>query len=43
MQANVFLDANDNVKLGDLGIARELEDEANEAATFLGTPNFIGV
>lgn len=39
--ANVFLDAHENVKLGDLGIARELEDEAGHAETMLGTPLYI--
>ena len=39
--ANVFLDANDNIKLGDLGIAKELEDESTGAETFVGSPSFI--
>jgi hypothetical protein len=39
--ANVFLDANDNIKLGDLGIARELEDESTGAETFVGSPSYI--
>ena len=33
--ANIFLDSEDNVKLGDLGIARQLEDDFAE--TFVGT------
>jgi serine/threonine protein kinase len=39
--ANVFLDANDNIKLGDLGIARELEDDSTGAETFVGSPSYI--
>ena len=39
--ANIFLDSDDNVKLGDLGIAKELEDESKNAETFLGSPLYI--
>ena len=39
--ANAFLDAHDNVKLGDLGVAKQLEDESNQAQTLLGSPLYI--
>ncbi|BFZ08383.1 hypothetical protein BsWGS_11422 [Bradybaena similaris] len=34
---NVFLDDRNNVKVGDLGIARELDYTAQKAGTFIGT------
>ncbi|XP_013400811.1 serine/threonine-protein kinase Nek2 [Lingula anatina] len=39
--ANVFLDASNNVKLGDFGLARVLHHETSFAKTFVGTPYYM--
>ncbi|GLI67276.1 hypothetical protein VaNZ11_011460 [Volvox africanus] len=39
--ANLFIDANDNIKIGDLGIARALSATSNLARTQLGTPYYL--
>ncbi|KAF5888275.1 serine/threonine-protein kinase Nek2, partial [Clarias magur] len=39
--ANVFLDAKQNVKLGDFGLARILEHDTSFAKTFVGTPYYM--
>ncbi|GLC34392.1 hypothetical protein PLESTB_000733300 [Pleodorina starrii] len=39
--ANLFIDSNDNIKLGDLGIARALSASSNLARTQLGTPYYL--
>ena len=39
--ANVFLDVNDNVKLGDFGLARVLQHDTSFARTFVGTPYYM--
>lgn len=39
--ANVFLDGNDNVKLGDFGLARVLRHDTSFAKTFVGTPYYM--
>lgn len=39
--ANVFLDGNDNVKLGDFGLARVLQHDTSFAKTFVGTPYYM--
>ena len=39
--ANVFLDSNDNVKLGDFGLARVLQHDTSFAKTFVGTPYYM--
>eukprot|EP00931_Biecheleriopsis_adriatica_P078022 TRINITY_DN51497_c0_g1_i1.p1 TRINITY_DN51497_c0_g1~~TRINITY_DN51497_c0_g1_i1.p1 ORF type:complete len:749 (-),score=165.51 TRINITY_DN51497_c0_g1_i1:12-2258(-) len=38
---NVFLKTNDDVRLGDLGVARVLGDQTNFAHTFVGTPYYL--
>ena len=38
---NVFLDADDNLKLGDFGIARSLSTQTALAATVVGTPAYM--
>jgi NIMA (never in mitosis gene a)-related kinase len=39
---NVFLDADQNVKLGDFGLSRQLEcPERQFARTFVGTPYYM--
>lgn len=38
---NLFLDAADNVKIGDLGIARNLSDGSDFAHTLVGTPYYL--
>ncbi|XP_028402949.1 LOW QUALITY PROTEIN: serine/threonine-protein kinase Nek2-like [Dendronephthya gigantea] len=39
--ANVFLDSNQNVKLGDFGLARVLSHDTSMAKTFVGTPYYM--
>ena len=39
--ANVFLDASENVKLGDFGLARILHHNFSLAKTFVGTPYYM--
>ncbi|XP_012589657.1 PREDICTED: serine/threonine-protein kinase Nek2 [Condylura cristata] len=39
--ANVFLDARQNVKLGDFGLARILKHDTSFAKTFVGTPYYM--
>ncbi|NXC39851.1 NEK2 kinase, partial [Penelope pileata] len=39
--ANVFLDAKQNVKLGDFGLARILHHDTSFAKTFVGTPYYM--
>jgi serine/threonine protein kinase len=38
---NIFISANDNVKLGDFGISRVLSSTHAEASTFVGTPYYL--
>jgi len=38
---NMFLTKNDNIKIGDLGVARELNQTANMAHTVVGTPYYL--
>ncbi|KAE8600551.1 hypothetical protein XENTR_v10013305 [Xenopus tropicalis] len=39
--ANIFLDAKNNVKLGDFGLARILHHDSSFAKTFVGTPYYM--
>ncbi|XP_033735356.1 serine/threonine-protein kinase Nek2-like isoform X1 [Pecten maximus] len=39
--ANIFLDSDDNVKLGDFGLARVLHHETSFAKTYVGTPYYM--
>ncbi|XP_031437916.1 serine/threonine-protein kinase Nek2 [Clupea harengus] len=39
--ANIFLDAKQNVKLGDFGLARILNHDTSFARTFVGTPYYM--
>lgn len=39
--ANIFLDAKQNVKLGDFGLARILSHDTSFAKTFVGTPYYM--
>ncbi|KAL2082527.1 hypothetical protein ACEWY4_022345 [Coilia grayii] len=39
--ANIFLDARQNVKLGDFGLARILNHDTSFARTFVGTPYYM--
>lgn len=39
--ANIFLDARQNVKLGDFGLARILKHDTSFAKTFVGTPYYM--
>ena len=39
--ANVFLDMDKNVKLGDFGLARVLQHDTSFANTFVGTPYYM--
>lgn len=39
--ANVFLDSDNNVKLGDFGLARVLHHETSFARTYVGTPYYM--
>ena len=39
--ANVFLDSNQNCKLGDFGLARVLHHDTSFAKTFVGTPYYM--
>ena len=38
---NMFLTKNDNIKIGDLGVARELNQTHNMAHTVVGTPYYL--
>jgi len=38
---NVFLDANQNAKLGDFGLARQMNIESVNAKTYVGTPFYM--
>jgi len=38
---NVFMDAAQNVKLGDFGLAKELTSESKFASTNVGTPFYM--
>ncbi|GMH36230.1 hypothetical protein BSKO_04098 [Bryopsis sp. KO-2023] len=38
---NVFLDSNNDVKIGDFGIARSLSNNSNFARTIVGTPFYL--
>lgn len=38
---NIFLDANNNAKLGDFGLAKELSSESRFAQTNVGTPYYM--
>ena len=38
---NMFLAKNDTIKIGDLGVARELNQSANMAHTVVGTPYYL--
>lgn len=38
---NLFIDAHDNIKIGDLGIARALSNHSSFARTILGTPYYL--
>ncbi|KAK9812795.1 hypothetical protein WJX72_003948 [[Myrmecia] bisecta] len=38
---NLFLDANDNIKVGDLGVARALSNNSIFARTIVGTPYYL--
>ncbi|XP_041351440.1 serine/threonine-protein kinase Nek2-like isoform X2 [Gigantopelta aegis] len=39
--ANIFLDVNQNVKLGDFGLARVLHHDTSFANTYVGTPYYM--
>ena len=39
--ANIFLDGNMNIKVGDLGLAAKLEFNEERKRTMCGTPNYI--
>lgn len=39
--ANIFLDTDENVKLGDFGLARVLHHETSFAKTYVGTPYYM--
>lgn len=39
--ANIFLDARQNIKLGDFGLARILKHDTSFAKTFVGTPYYM--
>jgi len=39
--ANIFLDGNNNVKLGDFGLSKKLSDNTNYAYTNVGTPYYM--
>ena len=39
--ANVFLDVNNNCKLGDFGLARVLKHDTSFAKTYVGTPYYM--
>jgi len=38
---NVFLTKDDNVRLGDLGVAKLLNNTSNFAYTIVGTPYYL--
>jgi len=38
---NVFLDGNNNVKLGDFGLSRVMGDQSMYAQTHVGTPYYM--
>lgn len=39
--ANIFIDANDNLKLGDLGLGRQFTSQTMEANSRVGTPLYM--
>lgn len=39
--ANIFLDRNYNVKLGDFGLAKILQNNVNFSSTLVGTPYYM--
>lgn len=39
--ANIFLDANDDIKIGDLGVAKVLGTGQAFARTIVGTPYYL--
>lgn len=39
--ANIFIDANDNLKLGDLGLGRDFTSQTMEAYSRVGTPLYM--
>lgn len=39
--ANIFLDAKNNVKLGDFGLSKKLSDQTKFAQTNVGTPYYM--
>lgn len=39
--ANIFLDSNNNAKLGDFGLSKKLSDETKFAYTNVGTPYYM--
>ena len=41
LRINLFLDARDNIKLGDFGIARALSDNTDVLRTIVGTPFYL--
>lgn len=38
---NIFLSKDDNVRIGDLGVAKVLDDKSNFAQTMVGTPYYL--
>lgn len=39
--ANIFIDTNDNLKLGDLGLGRDFTSQTMEAYSRVGTPLYM--
>ena len=39
--ANIFIDAHDNLKLGDLGLGRDFTSQTMEAFSRVGTPLYM--
>jgi len=39
--ANIFIDSNDNLKLGDLGLGRDFTSQTMEAYSRVGTPLYM--
>ena len=39
--ANIFIDGNDNMKLGDLGLGRDFSSQTMEAFSRVGTPLYM--